>query len=225
MNKSNFEFLKGVNDFLYKIALAAEKNYPDDPNTTMSKLRIFGESVAKHLGKALQIQPTENQFDLIRELTKVPAVDESIINVFHVLRKVGNRAVHDYHNDLDDAAMSLRLAFRLSVWYYRLIKNDPDFASPIFKLPSGEQQQNFTQEVTELKAALQKALNTNAQTDAELEDNKNKLVNLNGYISILESNQHESQQQIDDRVATLEAQLKQKDLELAQKNRSRAQSV
>ena len=32
MNKSNFEFLKGVNDFTYAIACAAENNYPDDPN-------------------------------------------------------------------------------------------------------------------------------------------------------------------------------------------------
>lgn len=206
-----------MNDFLYKIALAAEKNYPDDPNTTMSKLRIFGESVAKHIGKALQFESTEKQVDLIRELAKVPSIDDSIINVLHSLRKIGNRAVHEYHNDLDDAAMSLRLAFRLSIWYYRLIKNDHDFVVPVFVLPSGDQEETFSQEVTDLKAALQQALNTNAQTDAELEANKNKLVNLNGYISILESKQHETQQQIDDRIAILEAQLQQKDEELAKK--------
>ena len=44
MKKSNFEFLKGVNDILYRIALAAEKNFPDDPNTTLVKLRMFGEA-------------------------------------------------------------------------------------------------------------------------------------------------------------------------------------
>ncbi|WP_374757544.1 hypothetical protein, partial [Salmonella enterica] len=27
MNKSNFDFLKGVNDFIYAIACAAENNY------------------------------------------------------------------------------------------------------------------------------------------------------------------------------------------------------
>lgn len=42
MNKSNFDFLKGVNDFIYTIACAAENNYPDDPNTTLVKMRIFG---------------------------------------------------------------------------------------------------------------------------------------------------------------------------------------
>ncbi|ELI5390532.1 TPA: hypothetical protein ACMDP0_003110 [Vibrio parahaemolyticus] len=50
MQKSNFEFLKGVNDFLFAIARAAEKNYPDDPNTTLVKLRIFGEGCQKSRG-------------------------------------------------------------------------------------------------------------------------------------------------------------------------------
>ena len=55
MKKSNFEFLKGVNDILYRIALAAEKNFPDDPNTTLVKLRMFGEASAKHIAKLLDI--------------------------------------------------------------------------------------------------------------------------------------------------------------------------
>ncbi|MBC3618644.1 hypothetical protein [Vibrio metschnikovii] len=53
MSQSNFKFLQGVNDFLFNIARAAEQNYPDDPNTTLVKLRIFGESTAKHLAKLL----------------------------------------------------------------------------------------------------------------------------------------------------------------------------
>ncbi|CQS43382.1 Type I restriction-modification system [Salmonella enterica subsp. enterica serovar Typhi] len=53
MNKSNFDFLKGVNDFIYAIACAAENNYPDDPNTTLIKMRMFGEATAKHLGQLL----------------------------------------------------------------------------------------------------------------------------------------------------------------------------
>lgn len=55
MTKSNFEFLKGVNDFTYAIACAAENNYPDDPNTALVKMRMFGEATAKHLGLLLDI--------------------------------------------------------------------------------------------------------------------------------------------------------------------------
>lgn len=49
MASSNFAFLKGVDDFLFTIARAAEQNYPDDPNTTLVKLRQFGESMANIL--------------------------------------------------------------------------------------------------------------------------------------------------------------------------------
>ncbi|STS79793.1 type I restriction enzyme EcoKI subunit R [Klebsiella pneumoniae] len=48
MTKSNFEFLKGVNDFTYAIACAAENNYPDDPNTTPGENAYVGEATAKH---------------------------------------------------------------------------------------------------------------------------------------------------------------------------------
>ena len=217
MKKSNFEFLKGVNDILYRIAFAAEKNFPDDPNTTLVKLRMFGEASAKHIAKLLDIPIPDTQLELTRELAKIAWVDDSIINVFHSLRKVGNQAVHDYHNDLDDAEMALRLAYRLSIWYYRLVKNDADFTAPIFVLPDGKQEDEYQHQVTELKQQLQQALNTSAQTDAELEANKNKLTALGGYIAILEGKQEETQAQTKARVDALEAQLQAKEQELAKK--------
>lgn len=67
---SNFSFLKGHNDFLFAIAHAAEKSYPDDPNTTLMKLRIFGEYVANHLGKLLNIEPQETQFKLLEAIQR-----------------------------------------------------------------------------------------------------------------------------------------------------------
>lgn len=217
MKKSNFEFLKGVNDILYRITFAAEKNFPDDPNTTLVKLRMFGEASAKHIAKLLDIQIPDTQLELTRELAKISWVDDSIINVFHSLRKVGNKAVHDYYNDLDDAAMALRLAFRLSIWYYRLVKKDVDFAAPVFVLPDGNQQAEYELQVSQLKQALQKAMASSAQTDAELEANENKLIALSGYISILESKQQETETQFNARVAVLEAQLQAKEQELAKK--------
>ncbi len=90
MNKSNFDFLKGVNDFIYAIACAAENNYPDDPNTTLIKMRMFGEATAKHLGQLLDIPACENQHDLLRELGKIAFIDDSILSVFHKLRRIGN---------------------------------------------------------------------------------------------------------------------------------------
>ncbi|MFH0287496.1 type I restriction-modification system endonuclease [Vibrio owensii] len=217
MQKSNFEFLKGVNDFLFAITLAAEKNYPDDPNTTLVKLRIFGEATARHLAKLLDIDVTENQNDLLRELGKIPFVDDAILGVFHKLRKTGNQAVHEYHNDLDDAAMCLRLAFRLAVWYYRLVTKKYDFAVPEFALPTSQSGEQFEQEILSLKQELELAKQSETQTKAEVEAQKAKLTALNGYISVLESKQEETQEQSDARVAALIAKLKEKEVELSTK--------
>ncbi|MFN1647541.1 type I restriction-modification system endonuclease [Vibrio rotiferianus] len=217
MATSNFEFLKGVNDFLFSIARAAENNYPDDPNTTLFKVRVFGESTAKHLAKILDIEAPDNQHDLLRELAKVPFVDDNILKVFHQLRQIGNQAVHEYHNDLEDAAMCLRLAFRIAVWYYRLVTKDYDFAVPVFVLPSSENSDKFEQEILSLKAQLASAYQVETQTKAEVAAQNAKLIALTGYISILESNKDETQEQTQQRIDALEAQLKEKDAELAKK--------
>ena len=214
MNKSNFEFLKGVNDFTYAIACAAENNYPDDPNTTLIKMRMFGEATAKHLGLLLNIPPCENQHDLLRELGKIAFVDDNILSVCHKLRRIGNQAVHEYHNDLDDAQMCLRLGFRLDVWYYRLVTKDYDFPVPVFVLP--ERGENlYHQEVLTLKQQLEQQVREKAQSQAEVEAQQQKLVALNGYIAILEGKQQETEAQTQARLAALEAQLAEKKAELA----------
>ncbi|HBX1689271.1 TPA: type I restriction-modification system endonuclease, partial [Klebsiella pneumoniae subsp. pneumoniae] len=214
MTKSNFEFLKGVNDFTYAIACAAENNYPDDPNTTLVKMRMFGEATAKHLGLLLDIPLCENQHDLLRELGKISFVDDNILSVFHKLRRIGNQAVHEYHNDLDDAQMCLRLGFRLAVWYYRLVTKDYDFPVPVFVLPEhGEDR--YHAEVLTLKQQLEQQTQEKVQSQAELEAQQQRLIALNGYIAVLEGKQQETEAQTKARVAALEAQLAAKNAELA----------
>lgn len=215
MTHSNFAFLKGVNDFLYAIACAAENNYPDDPNTTLIKMRIFGEATARHLGTLLGLESTDNQHNLLRELGKIPFVDANILDVFHQLRRVGNQAVHEYHNDLNDAAMCLRLGFRLGVWFYRLVTKDYHFAVPVFVLLEPGQN-NADEEIRSLKAALEQARLENAQTQTEREAQQQKLIELNGYISVLESRQQETEAQTKARIAALEAQLAEKNAQLDQ---------
>jgi type I restriction enzyme, R subunit len=215
MTQSNFSFLKGTNDFLFAIVRAAEKNYPDDPNTTLVKLRMFGETTAKHLAKMLDMEMPETQNDLLRELAKIPFVDDAILQVFHKLRRIGNQAVHEYHNDLQDAEMCLRLAFRLAVWYYRLVTKNYDFPVPAFILPISENSEFYEQEIASLKAEVLMAQQSQTQTAEEFAAQQAQLISLNGYISVLESKQEESEEQSKARIAALEAELKQRQDETA----------
>lgn len=217
MAQSNFVFLKGVNDFLYSIARAAEKNFPDDPNTTLVKLRMFAESTSKHLAKLLDIELPDNQNDLLRELGKVSFVDDSILSVLHKLRRIGNQAVHDYHNDLQDAEMCLRLAYRLALWYYRLLKQEYDFQALSFVLPTSKDSSVHEQEMLLLRTALEQAQQTDTLTKAEFAAQQAQLVALNGYISVLESKQEETAEESQARIAALEAKLQEKEHELRAK--------
>lgn len=214
MLKSNFEFLKGVNDFTYAIACAAENNYPDDPNTTLIKMRMFGEATAKHLGLLLDIPLCENQRDLLRELGRIAFVDDNILAVFHKLRRIGNQAVHEYHNDLDDAQMCLRLGFRLGVWYCRLVTKDYDFPVPTFVLPERGYDRYHT-EIHSLRQQLEQQAREKTHTQAEFDAQQQKLLALNGYIAVMEGKQRETAAQTTARAAALEAQLQAKSAELA----------
>ncbi|WP_448564119.1 type I restriction-modification system endonuclease [Thalassotalea ganghwensis] len=219
MKQSNFYFLKEIDEQLYQIALAAERNYPGDPNTTMSKLRIFGEAIAKKLAQALKIERTETQLEIVRELARVPGISSEIIQVFHKLRKVGNKAVHEYHDDLPDAEMTLRIAFKLAGWFYSLKTQQLDFKLPEFVLPKGDLGAVMEAEILDLKEKLLKAHNQRTNSDEELAEKENTVVSLQGYISILESKQEETQSQAEARIKALEAELKAKDIELASKTK------
>ncbi|MGF1692369.1 type I restriction-modification system endonuclease [Photobacterium kagoshimensis] len=216
MQKSNFEFLKGTNDFLYAMARSAEKNFPDEPNTTMLKLRQYAEATSKHLVKILDIQYSGGQVELLRELAKVSFVDDNIMRVFNRLRKIGNKAAHEYHNDFDDAEMCLRLAFQLSIWYYRFVTKDYDFAVPKFVLPTS-QDSIFEQELLDLQQELIAVRAGSSTTQEEMETQQAKIIELSGYISVLQSQQTETEQQSQARIAALEAKLAEKDAELAKK--------
>lgn len=110
--------------------------------------------------------------------------------------------------------MCLRLGFRLSVWYYRLVTKDYDFPVPMFVLP--EHGENlYHREVLTLKQQLERQAQEKVQSRAELEAQQQRLVALNGYIAILEGKQQETEAQTKARLAALEAQLAAKDAELA----------
>jgi len=108
MQYSSFAFLKGTNDILFALASAAERNYPGDPNTTLIRLRMFGEACAHDIATRLNLEIPDKQVDLIRSLAQL-RLDSTAIQALHQLRKHGNEAVHAMHDDLNDAEMMLRI--------------------------------------------------------------------------------------------------------------------
>ena len=97
------------------------------------------------------------------------------------------RRSSDYHNDLDDAAMSLRLGFPSGeVWVPRLIgKRNSMISLPHFCAAQGAY--DYHQEVMALKRELEQPVPLESKLPPDRRQQQ-QLVSLNGYIAILEDN-------------------------------------
>ena len=113
---TNFGFLMEHSPLLHKLGLLAEKYYADDPSTAIAKLRQFGEkyyaddpstAIAKlrQFGEILVAQmaaitntplhPNANFLEIINTLRYENVLGEQAADAFHLIRKTGNKAVHD----------------------------------------------------------------------------------------------------------------------------------
>ncbi|MDM8522193.1 type I restriction-modification system endonuclease [Desulfococcaceae bacterium HSG8] len=136
LKSPNFEFLKDIDPALTHQAAMAERYCLEDPNAALTKLRLFGEMLAKNIAARCGIY-TDNrpeQSQILRELKYQDILDQKLADMFHSIRIEGNAAVHDGKNSVRDALRNLRFAHQLAVWFYRTFKNS-GFRSGPFKVP------------------------------------------------------------------------------------------
>jgi type I restriction enzyme, R subunit len=113
---SNFGFLEGHDARLATFGAQAERYFRDDPPTAIVKLRQFAELLAKLVAAhhALYLGERETFDETLRRLSFERIVPKEAADVFHVLRKFGNAAVHDAKGGHADALASLKFARQLS---------------------------------------------------------------------------------------------------------------
>jgi type I restriction enzyme, R subunit len=134
---SNFTVLVKLSPELAKLGARAEHYFPDDPNTSLIKLRQFGEHLAQELAARIGVtvnQQTDTQADLIRKLDQSGLLTPEIKQLFHSLRRYGNDATHALLNEHKPALENLKVARQLGVWYYRSF-SDPDHTAGPFIPP------------------------------------------------------------------------------------------
>ncbi|WP_077731546.1 type I restriction-modification system endonuclease [Methylocaldum sp. 14B] len=157
---SNFSHLADLSRELAKLGQKAEHYFSDDPNTTLLKLRQFGELLAQEVAARFgvyQADQAETQLDLIRKLDQSGALSPEIKQLFHSLRKAGNAASHSLLDDYKTALENLKVARQLGVWFYRTF-GDPHYAAGPFVPPQAPKAkaESLKQEIAALQEALQK---------------------------------------------------------------------
>jgi type I restriction enzyme R subunit len=78
------------------MAVQAERYFPEDPTTSLIKLRQFGEILAQQVTARAGIftSPEEPQANLLRRIRLEAGYSGEVIDLFHDLRRAGNEAVH-----------------------------------------------------------------------------------------------------------------------------------
>lgn len=121
---SSFAFLAHYGPHYVRLAVVAERALALDPNLTLVKLRQLTEAFARHAAARAGLladrrDSSEHQLDLLRLLEQRGVVREHVADIFHTLRRIGNRATHDFVGSHQDALDALRLAFKLACWFHK----------------------------------------------------------------------------------------------------------
>lgn len=134
---ANFGFLKPHGDQLFRLAALAEHYFRTDPNTTMFKLRQYAELMAKDVcaRNGLLRSPDDNLATLLGELGRSGRAPRLALDLFHFLRKVGNEAAHNGHDDFAAALSALKVARQLGIWFARSYGGDTGLSPGPFTPP------------------------------------------------------------------------------------------
>lgn len=158
---SNFGFLSPTWPVLAELGDLTEKNLYIDPNTSLIKLRMFAEILAKYL---LAYENHEDPIDgkqisRINLLNSNGNIPEPLVPLFHSLRKTGNKATHEVYGTTEEAQTHLQFAFRLAVWFRQTYGDGEytyqDFIPPEQPSDDAEQLTTFKQELNRRSAQLE----------------------------------------------------------------------
>ena len=115
--------------------MLAERYFAEDPVTSIFKTRQLGELIAKHTAAKLGLlEDTEiSQHELLGQLSGNRVVSREVLDLFHEIRKTGNRATHNLEGDHRAALNNLKYARQVAIWFHRTFKH-PKFKKYIRRL-------------------------------------------------------------------------------------------
>ncbi|HEX2949459.1 MAG TPA: type I restriction-modification system endonuclease [Armatimonadota bacterium] len=154
---SNFAHLQEHDEQLLRLGMLAERYFPDDPNTTLLKLRQLTELLAQLIATRVSLftSTEEAQYDLLRRLLDHGILPREIYQLFGEVRRAGNAASHAMDGDHRTALAMLKITWQLGIWFHRTFK-DAHYKSGPFIPPScpHDESEELRVELSSLQAAL-----------------------------------------------------------------------
>ncbi|WP_064809776.1 MULTISPECIES: type I restriction-modification system endonuclease [unclassified Rhizobium] len=159
---ANFDHLRGISTELHRLGVLAERFFSEDANTSLIKSRQFGEYMVKEiaaLSGVYNAADRETTHDLLRRLATQQVLPREVADIFHAVRKAGNKANHDFGGSSAEALSALKFCRALGVWYRRTYGRDPNFKPGPFVPPRSSQavDQATQSELDALRRQVQEA--------------------------------------------------------------------
>lgn len=113
---SNFGVYAEKIPILANIGKQAENNLYIDPNTTLTKMRLFCEKLVEFIffEEGLEKPYNDSLNDRLKILKFQSILPDDEISFLHKIKNLGNKAVHEGYSDLESALLSVQLAYRIT---------------------------------------------------------------------------------------------------------------
>ncbi|MBX0359159.1 type I restriction-modification system endonuclease [Halobacillus sp. Nhm2S1] len=160
MQKSNFEFLNNNWSILANLGETAERNVENDPNTSLIKLRMLGETLTKYIYAYEEIKESYDtrQTDRLAFLRSDDLLTSELYEILNTIRRKGNKAVHEAgYGTTEEAKSLLHMAYQLSVWFMQ-VYGEWDFSAPKYIEPQPSKE--YDEELVKLAQSYEEKTRT-----------------------------------------------------------------
>ena len=177
MQSTNFSLLHERWPDLHRFGHQAEACAYSDPQSAIIKLRCFAEEIVGTLYRDLRLPcpAPDTFFDRLKFDEFRSLIDPPILEKFHALRIVGNKAAHGKSVTSRDALCLLKDAYLIGQWLYRTYNEESDLEYPAYTEPERSSDPQPNQRNQEHEGMLHDALaelarleETNQKAQAEI---------------------------------------------------------
>ncbi|MBP1615633.1 MAG: hsdR1 [Bacteroidetes bacterium] len=170
--ESSFIFLNISYPELFAFGQLAERLVSIDPSSSLAKSRLCAEKITKLIIEFERLDFIEDtQFDKIDKLYTNGYLPVLIKDIFHIIRKSGNKAAHSGIGDSDEALLVLSKLFDLTKWFYQTYEN-VDLGNIKYTLPTKVSNTQEVKKLTDQLESLQTQLHNYEDKIKELNSTK-----------------------------------------------------
>ena len=126
MKKSSFIFLQSDYPELYMLTELAEKLVEIDPNSSLTKARLFVEKLTLLMGEfeRYEFTPKDTPNIRINKLYAAHIFPEAVKSLMDTIRIAGNNATHNGDRTEKEAKYILKKLFKLAKWFYETYEGE-----------------------------------------------------------------------------------------------------